>query len=75
MGKTLGDPGPSMEGWTTDKMFSGQCFAILVMFSCRETYISLKINIDNIQPTCIHQLRVSRGPHDLCLGFSIVDLV
>ena len=26
---------------------------------------SLKINIDSKQPTCMYQLRFSRGPHDL----------
>ena len=30
-----------------------------------ETNISLKINIDTKQPTCIYQLRFSRDPHDL----------
>ena len=40
-----------------------------------ETNISLKINIDTKQPTCMYQLRFSRGPHDLFWGLSIVKLV
>ena len=39
------------------------------------TYISLNMNIDGIQPTFMYPLRVSRGPHDLCLGLSLVELV
>ena len=40
-----------------------------------EAYISLNISIDGIQPTWMYQLKVSRGPHDLCLGLSPVELI
>ena len=40
-----------------------------------DTNISLKINIVSKQPTCMYQLRFSRGPHDLFLGLSLVELV
>ena len=46
-----------------------------VIFFYDETNISLKINIDSIQPICVYQLRFSRGPHGLFLGLSLVELV
>ena len=45
------------------------------IFLYGEIYIPLNISIDSIQPTCMYHLRVSRGPHDLCLGISLVELV
>ena len=38
------------------------------------TNISLKINIDIKQPTCMYQCKFSRGLHDLFLGLSLVYL-
>ena len=40
-----------------------------------ETNISIKINIDTKQLICMYQLRFSGGPHDLCLGISLVEIV
>ena len=44
-------------------------------FFYSETNISLKINIDSKEPLCMYQLRFGRGPHDLFLGLSLVELV
>ena len=35
---------------------------------------SLNISINGIQPTCRHQLRVSRGPHILVKGMHLFNL-
>ena len=40
-----------------------------------KVYNSLNISIDGSQPTCMYQLRVSRGPHAFCLGLTLVELV
>ena len=40
-----------------------------------ETNISLKLNIESKQATCMNKLRLSRGPHDFSLGLSLVELV
>ena len=45
------------------------------IFFYGESYISLNISIDCLQPNCIYQLRVGRGPHDFCLWLAIVELV
>ena len=45
------------------------------IFFYSETDISLKINIDTKEPTCMYQLRFIRGPHDPFWGFSLVELV
>ena len=47
----------------------------VTFFFYGETNISLKINIDTKQPTCMYKLRFSRGPHNFCLGLSLVELV
>ena len=47
----------------------------VTFFSYSETNISLKINIDTKQPTCMYQLRFRRGPHDLFWRHSLVELV
>ena len=38
-------------------------------------YISLNRSIHGSQPTCMYQLRVSRGSHNFCLGLALVELV
>ena len=45
------------------------------IFDYGKIYISLNISIDGSQPTCMYQLRVSRGPHNFCLGLALVELV
>ena len=37
--------------------------------------MSLNISIDGSGPTCMYQLRVSRGPHNFGLGLALVELV
>ena len=46
----------------------------VTIFFYGEIIISLKINIDTKQPTCMYQLRFRRCPHDICSGLSIVEL-
>ena len=36
---------------------------------------TINIGIDGLQPTCMYQLRVSRGPHNTILGHALVELV
>ena len=33
------------------------------------------ISIDRLQPTCMYELRVKKGPRDFSLGLAIVELV
>jgi hypothetical protein len=33
------------------------------------------LSIDGLQPTCMYQLRVKRGPQDFSLGLALVELV
>ena len=40
-----------------------------------EIYISLSISIDRLQPTCMYQLSVKRGPQSFSLGLALVELV
>ena len=40
-----------------------------------EAYISLNLSIECLQPNCMYQLRVKRGPHDFCFLLALVALV
>ena len=45
------------------------------MFFYGEIYSSLDISIDWLQSTCTYHLKVSRGPHIISLGLSLIELV
>ena len=47
----------------------------LSYFFYGENYIPLNICIDGLQPACMYQLRVKRGPHGFSLGLAPIELV
>ena len=45
------------------------------VFFYSKVQTTINISIDGLQPTCMYQLRVGRGPHTTILGHALVELV
>ena len=75
--KTFAEKGQSVFEHT-QKLFSRKCFLIFFLLTIHKICFNTNSEFfsqNYAHTACTYELRVSRGPHDLCLRLSLVKLV